>query len=189
MAQMPSEPDDTQMVPEPDDTQVAPTMPTRQSRADFRQTFASQMIANQQLTARWLYERGNWIFGGLIVVALVLLQDLVTSGAGDRVAGLIAGLAIVIALPFDLGGVFIVRYFKDLQQPTSLNDETLQRQAIDPQVRRKTLDVAVSTALFLSVLFTLISIGAALWHLSWAVTILFLIACILSALLVSQATR
>lgn len=192
MSQMPSEPDDTQMVPDPDNTQMPPMPPAARNRPDWRQTLTSQMITNQQLTAHWLYERGYWIFGGLIVVALVLLQDLITSNFADRgaqVAALIAALAIVIALPFDLGGVVIVRYFNDLQQGAAVNDETLRRQAIDPQVRRKTMDTAVSTALFLGVLFTLISIGAALWHLSWAATILFFIACVLSLWLVSRAIR
>ena len=187
MAQMPSEPDDTQMASEP------PTQPAMQpARPDLRQSFAAQMIANQQFAARWLYERGGWIFGGLIVVALVLLQDLVTSGFPDRgaqVAGLIAGLAIVIALPFELGGIVVIRYFKDLSQGASVSDETLRRQTIDPQARRRAMDVAASTALFLSVLFTLVSIGAALWRISWAVTVLFIIAVIGSSWLVSRALR
>ena len=49
--------------------------------------------------------------------------------------------------------------------------------------------MAVSAALFLSVLFTLIGIASALWRISWAVTILCIIAGILGLLLILRVVR
>jgi hypothetical protein len=161
------------------------------------------MEKSQQITARWLYELGGWIFGGLIIVALMILQDLISLGSLDR-ATVVAGLAIAIALPFNVTGLVIVRYFRDLNQAVEearlalaqnvhAGDETQPGPALASQpfspAKRRTMDMAVSAALFLSVLFTLIGIASALWRISWVVTILFIIAGILGLLLILRVVR
>jgi hypothetical protein len=161
------------------------------------------MQKTQEITAQWLYDLGGWIFGGLIIAALMLLQDLITLGFADR-ATLIAGLANAIALPFNLAGLGIVRYFNDLNQTSekarqalaqspNLDAEALikltrESDAFPPE-KHKVMDSSISLALYLSVLFTLIGLSSALWRISWVATLLFLIACVIGVLLVWRVIR
>jgi hypothetical protein len=190
-------------------SQIPPeqTGPTEQTspvppRPDLRATLLSWMEQGQQITARWLYELGGWVFGGLIAAAIMLFPALISLGFADR-ATLIAGLTLAVALPFDLAGLVIIRYFKDLTQATEeakallarnprADDETIRLQinskAFTP-AKRRVMDSAVSLSLVVGMLFTLISIGSALWRVSWVVTLLFLIACILGLLLVLRVVR
>ena len=153
----------------------------------------------QEITAQWLYDLGGWIFGGLTITALLLLQVFILlSGFVDH-ATVVAGLAIAIALPFNLVGLGIVRYFyalnqtaekarQALAQSSNLDAETLMKftRASDAfsLEKRKVMDFSVSLALYLSGLFTLIGLSAALWRISWAATLLFLLACVGGAWLV-----
>ncbi len=186
----------SQTVPQPTGPQNRP--------ADRRQVLIGWMEKSQQITARWLYELGGWVFGGLIVAALMLLQSLIGLGFAER-AVLISGLALAIALPFNLTGLGVVRYFRDLNQASeeakqSLaqntsgdDDETLARLAgsneLFTQAKRRVMDSTVALALAVSLLFTLIGIGSALWRISWAVTVLFLIASVLGLLLLLRVIR
>lgn len=176
------------------------------TRPDWRATLMAWMEKSQQITARWLYELGGWIFGGLIAAAIMLFPALISLGFADR-ATLIAGLALAIALPFNLAGLGIIRYYKDLTRAaeetralltqntrsTKADKETLNRLKVDSEAftpaKKKVIDSAASLALVVSMLFTLISIGSALWRVSWAVTLLFLIAGILGLLLVLRVIR
>ncbi len=193
----------SQMPPEQTPQPTVPAPPRGPTWTDRRQTFMQWMEKSQQITARWLYELGGWIFGGLIIIALMILQDLISLGSLDR-ATVVAGLAIAIALPFNVTGLVIVRYFRDLNQAVeearlalaqnvNAGDETQPGPALASQpfspAKRRTMDMAVSAALFLSVLFTLIGIASALWRISWAVTILFIIAGILGLLLILRVVR
>lgn len=161
------------------------------------------MQKSQEITAQWLYDLGGWVFGGLIVAALMILQDLISLGFADR-ATLIAGLAIAIALPFNLAGLAIIRYFRDLNQVAekarqalaqspNLDAETLIKFTRDseafPPNKRSVMDSSVSLALYASVLFTTIGLASALWRISWAVTLLFLVACALGVWLVLRVIR
>jgi hypothetical protein len=92
------------------------------------------------VTARWLYEPGGWIFGGLLVAALMVLQDLISLGSSDR-ATVSAGLAIALALPFHVSRLIIVRYFRDLSQAVA---ELTGGQAFSPAKSR-----AAATLFFL----------------------------------------
>jgi hypothetical protein len=120
------------------------------------------------VTARWLYEPGGWIFGGLLVAALMVLQDLISLGSSDR-ATVSAGLAIALALPFHVSRLIIVRYFRDLSQAVA---ELTGGQAFSP-AKSRAMDMAVSAALALGAIFTLIGISSALWRISWAATLFF----------------
>jgi hypothetical protein len=193
----------SQMPPEQTPQPTVPAPPRGPTWTNWWQTFMQWMERSQQITARWLYELGGWIFGGLIVAALMILQDLISLGSLDR-ATVVAGLAIAIALPFNVTGLVIVRYFRDLNQAVEEARLALAQnvnagaeeqpgpafasQAFSP-AKRRTMDMAVSAALFLSVLFTLIGIAAALWRISWAVTILFIIAALLGLLLILRVVR
>jgi hypothetical protein len=207
----------SQTVPEPNDPQVqssppdmipptvpGPVNPLPQNRAPVqRQALMEWVARNQQVTASWLYELGGWVFGALILAALVLLQDLIGIGSAEH-AALIAGLALAVALPFDLVGLGVMRYFRDLNQASEQakhppmqsadsGDETLYTLASGSgsptQARRKVMDFTIALSFAVSLLFTLIGIGSALWRISWAVTILFFLVCILGGLLLLRVIR
>lgn len=166
-----------------------PTVPASPGLSSRRPALMQWMAKSQQITARWLYELGGWIFGGLIVAALMVLQDVITLGSADR-ATVLAGVAVALALPFHIAGLVIVRYFRDVNQavaevPSGL---TFASQALSP-ARRRAMDVAVSTALVLGALFTFLGIASALWRVSWAVTLLFFVAGICGLLLIVRAVR
>lgn len=182
---------------------MQPGLVAPQNRPDWRKMSQSWMEKSQEITAKWLYDLGGWIFGGLIIAALMLLQDLISLGAVDG-AVVVAGLAIAIALPFNLAGLGIIRYFKDLGQATeearsalaqnsNIDAETLTRLNIDSRAlsprKRKVMDTAVSLALYLSVFFTVIGLSSALWRISWVATFFFLIASVLGLLLVLRVLR
>jgi hypothetical protein len=105
------------------------------------------MQKSQQVTARWLYEAGGWIFGGLLVAALMVLQDLISLGFSDR-GTVIAAFASAITLPFHVVGLVIVHYVKDLSQATAALAGLPAGQAFSPAERRA-MDRAVSAALSL----------------------------------------
>ncbi len=170
---------------------------------DWRKVSLEWMQKSQEITAKWLYGLGGWIFGGLIIVALMLLQDLISLSFIDH-ASLVAGLAITIALPFNLAGLGIIRYFNDLNQAVEEARQTLGQsanldaatlikltrdsEAFSP-ARHKVMDFTVSLALYISVLFTIIGLAAALWRISWAATLLFIIASVVSVVLVLRVIR
>lgn len=169
----------------------------------WRQTSLSWMQKSQEITVKWLYELGGWIFGGLLIAALLLLYDLILLGSADR-ATLVAGLAIALALPFNLAGLGLIRYYSALTQAvveakqllaqnSNLDAETLNRlirnsESFSPG-KHQTMDMSVSLALYLSIFLTLIGASAALWRISWAVTLLFLVAVVLAFLLVLRVIR
>jgi len=182
---------------------ASPGLASAPGGPDWRQLSSDWMQKSEEITARWLYDLGGWIFGGLIVAALMLLQDLITLGFADR-ATLVAGLAIAIALPFNLAGLGVIRYFNALNQAVeeakrvlgqsaNLDAETLIQLTRDsdslPPGKHRVMDSSVSLALYLSVLFTVIGLSAALWRISWVATVLFLIASVCGVLLVLRVVR
>lgn len=170
---------------------------------DWRDLSMAWMQKSQEMTAQLLYDLGGWIFGGLIIANLMLLQALISLGFADR-AILVAALAVVLALPFNLAGLSVIRYSTaltraveearhTLAQNGNMDAETLinltRTSAALPDAKRKAMDSSVSLALYLSVLFTIIGLCSALWHISWAATLLFLVASVLSLLLVFRVVR
>lgn len=140
---------------------------------------------------------GGWVFGGLLLAALILFQPLIGLGFADG-AILLAGLALALALPCDLAGLGIIRYVaarnqaaeaarQALGQNPNLDAATLVRLTGEsnalPPGRRAAMDSSLALALYLSIIFTLIGAFFAFWHLSWAVAILFLLACVGGVLL------
>lgn len=194
--------------PESEPTSSRPPVPASPQlrRPDWKsvsQTSLTWMEQSQRITAKLLYDLGGWIFGGLLVVALMLLQVLISLGSVDH-ASVVAGVMIAIALPFNLAGLGIIRYFQHLNQAveearlglaqnSSLDEETLDRLTLGsqafPPAKHRVMDTAVTLALFLSVLFTLIGLASALWHISWVATLLFLVASVLGILLVLRVLR
>lgn len=161
------------------------------------------MQKSQEITVKLLYDAGGWVFGGLIVAALMLLQALIALGFADR-ATLVSGLAIAIALPFNLAGLGMIRYFNVLNQAVeqarlalgqnpNLDAGTLMRLTQESNSfspgKRLVMDSSLSLALYLSVFFTIIGSGAALWRISWVVTLLFLLASVAGFFLVLRVIR
>lgn len=188
----------TQMPPEPASPPTVPAFsnPSRGQRPGLM----SAMEKSQQIAARWLYELGGWIFGALIAASLMVLQDLIPLGATDRVT-VIAALACALAIPFHIAGLVIVRYVRDLLQAASelvaqnsgAGSErpgaiTFSAQIFSPS-KRRAMDMAVSTCLFLGSLFTLVALAAAFLRISWLVALLFLLAGIAGLLLIGRAVR
>jgi len=177
--------------------------PTSAPGPDWRALALAWMQKSQELTAKLLYDLGGWIFGGLIIINLMLLQALISLGFID-LAILVAALAVVLAFPFNLAGLGIIRYFTALTQTIeearhalahngNLDAETLikltrESTAFSPG-KRQVMDSSVSLALYLSVLLTVIGLGSALWHVSWAVTLFLLVAGVLALLLVFRVIR
>lgn len=166
-------------------SQTAPDQSVSPAKLDWRQGLQSWMEQSQRIVLKWLYDVGGWIFTGLIAVALMILQNLIAIGSADR-ALLVAGLLLAAALPLNLAGLWIVRYLKNLDQA----GEEIQNTAGDVTVisvppvgftatspeKRKFTNTILSALLALSVLLTLLGICLALWHISWAATIIFIIA-------------
>jgi hypothetical protein len=185
----------SQTTPEPEPYH-APQYRNQQSRPERQEIFERWAEQSQKILVNWLYELGGWIFGGFIVTALMLIQVLISLGTTDH-ATLISSIAIAVALPFNIAGLSLVRYFKDLNQAATeaqrfltqnqtANEETIilgaRKEAFTP-AKKKLLDTSVTVAIGFSAFSTLISISAALWHISWVVTLVFLISGILSLLL------
>jgi len=149
----------------------------------------------------WLVAVGSWAFGGLIALNLVLLAALITVGPVDR-AVLIATVAFACALPFDVGGIVLLRLTKDLRDvrvddlalkafqearfpdieayfPPAHERETLSR-------RRARISLAYALAIAaLSTGLTLTGVAASLWHMTPWVGEAFLTTAALSALLLA----
>jgi len=181
----------TQMPPEPASPPTVPAF-ANPSRFQRRPGLMPFMERGQQVAARWLYELGGWIFGALVAASLMVLQDLIPLGAPDRVT-VVAALACALAIPFHIAGLVIVRYVRDLQQAArelagqNMGDGS-ELQILSP-TKRRSLDRAVSTALFLGSFFTLIALAAALGRISWLVAVLFLLASIAGTVLIVRAVR
>jgi hypothetical protein len=158
---------------------------------------------SQEITAQVLYDTGGWIFSGLLLATLLLFQPLIGLGFADG-AILLTGLAFALALPFNLAGLGIIYYFRartrvaeaagqELGQNPNLDAATLvrlteEKNGLLPE-KRALLDSSLSLALYLSAFFTLLGTFFALWHISWAVALLFLLACVGGLILLLRAIR
>jgi hypothetical protein len=169
--------------PEPDSAPLVVSKGGRQGKV------AAWMQQSQEILLNWLYEVGGWIFGGLILIALMLIQVLISLGASDR-AVLIASIAIGIALPFNLAGIGLVRSFQKIKPTTpdplrqNAEQETLTLFGANwTPAKERLMASSVTLAIVLSTICTLISLASALWHISWVVTVVFLVASLLGVIL------
>ena len=148
----------------------------------------------------WLFEFGNWIFGGLIAFNLIIVGAILTVGPTHPEI-LVAIAAFACALPLNVSGLFLLKIFKDMSD-VALDD--VMRQAFldanipnveayfpaseekEAQYKRRT-DVGLRYALTLalvSTLLTTIGIIAALWYMAWWIGTVFLVVVIGSIILV-----
>lgn len=140
-------------------------------KPDWQATLSRQTSDIQQGTVKWFYDAGNSIFVTLTITSIILSLVLILLGSPDR-ATLIAGLAVAIALPFNLIGIWLVQYLKDpAHKPAT-------------PARQRRVDATALIALSVGTIFTLLSLGAAFWRISWIATLIFLLVDILGLWLI-----
>jgi hypothetical protein len=165
------------------------------SRADKK---ALRLLASR--TMPLLFEVGNWVFGGLIAVNLVLISALITVGPVDT-AILVSITAFGIALPLDVAGISLLRLVKSMDD-AGIEDLTLQAyteagypgiEAYRPtgpereeqQKKRAILAVWYASAIAgLSIVLTATGLVAALWFVAWWIGVVVLCVGLLSPVLV-----
>ena len=149
----------------------------------------------------WLFDIGDWVFGGLIAVNLVLISALITVGPVDT-AILVAITAFGCALPLDVAGISLLRLVKDVKD-VGIDDLTPQsfKEAGFPDIdayiqsgaeresqrkRRATVAVGYAAAMAsLSIALIVAGLVAALWYMGWWVGVVALSVALVSAVLVA----
>ncbi|HET9780680.1 MAG TPA: hypothetical protein VFR33_02790 [Candidatus Dormibacteraeota bacterium] len=127
--------------------------------------------------APWLFELGNWIFGGLIAVSLIVLGALLTVGPVDT-AIKVATAAFALALPLDVAGFVILRLFADMIKESigNLGIKAFVEAGFSVQegstaiAESKLRTVALRysySVLSVTLLLTVVGLAAALWHMAW----------------------
>jgi hypothetical protein len=166
--------------PEPDDTVPAPPPAPNpvyvQNRPGWQTTLTKQIDQGQQGLVKWFYEAGIWIFSLLTITSVILSVDLILLGNADH-ATLISGLAVAIGLPFSLVGLWLAYYLKTGSQ------------TVPAPAKKLVIDSTALITLIMGTLFTLVSLGSALWRISWVVTLLFLVAAIVGLWLILRVVR
>ena len=165
------------------------------NRADWR---ALRTLASR--TMPWLFEIGDWVFGGLIAVNLVLISALVTVGPVDA-AILVSITALGCALPLEVAGISLLRIVKDLSD-IGIEDLTLQsyKEAGYPDIeaylptgpereerrkRRAMLALWFASAIAaLGIMLTATGVVAALWYMAWWAGVVVLCVSLLSPVVV-----
>jgi hypothetical protein len=151
----------------------------------------------------WLSEVGSWIFGGLIAVNLWVISALIAVGPVDH-AVLIAITALACALAVNVAGIVLLRLSKDVRdialdeltlrafQDAGFNDvEAHFPPPPERESRRKkqsnvTLLYALAIAA-ISIALTMVGLIGVFWHMAWWVAVTFILAVVLSAVLVAVA--
>jgi len=144
----------------------------------------------------WLFEFGQWIFGGLIAFGVVIIASLLTVGP-DHPAVLLSLAIITWTLPLDVVGLLLVRLIKDMN--TMAFDDVVKQAFIDAKIpdadsqmpdsdeetvssKRRT-DVGLRYSVRLAALcgaLTLIGLVAALWYMAWWVAVGFILMAVIS---------
>jgi len=152
----------------------------------------------------WLLDLGNWIFGGLIAVNLLILGSLMTIGPVDN-AVIVATAALALALPPDVAGFLLLRLAADMKNvdleqvattafveagftTEGKTGEANSSAAAERKRARAVLSYSY-TLLTLTVLLTLVGITAALWHMAWWIAVLFAVMGVISQAAVLGAFR
>lgn len=150
----------------------------------------------------WLLDLGNWIFGGLIALNLLILGSLMTIGPVDN-AVLVATAALALALPPDVAGFLLLRLAADMKKvdleevATSAfveagftreepNAEASDSQAAERKRTRTVLRYSYGL-LTLTILLTVIGITAAMWHMAWWIAVAFVAVTVVSQSLIFGA--
>lgn len=143
----------------------------------------------------WLLDLGNWIFGALIALNILILGALLTVGPVDR-AVLVATASFALALPLDAAGFFLLRFAADMKTVDldGVATKAFVDAGFDPEQvglasdphavakRRAEVVLRISyTLLALTLLVTLTGIAAALWHMAWWIGVLFVVSTAISA--------
>ena len=147
----------------------------------------------------WLFEFGNWIFGGLIAFNLVIVAPLLTIGPGHPPI-LVSIAVFVCALPLSVSGLLVLKLTKDMSDgainevmrqafadadvsiaevplPDSDENESLYKRRTDVGLRYSTRLVV------LSVMLALLGMLGALWYIAWWIAAIFLAVVIISLLI------
>lgn len=150
----------------------------------------------------WLLDLGNWIFGGLIALNLLILGSLMTIGPVDN-AVLVATAALALALPPDVAGFLLLRLAADMKKvdleevATSAfveagftreepNAEASDSQAAERKRTRTVLRYSYGL-LTLTILLTVIGVTAAMWHMAWWIAVAFVAVTVVSQSLIFGA--
>ena len=170
---------------------------------DFEEQSKQQLKAFGNLVEKikpWLFEFGNWIFGGLIAVNLIIVGSLLTVGP-DHPAILVSIAAFACALPLNVSGLFLLKLIKDMSGvaiddvirqafqdaevpnveiyfPVSEEKESLYKRRSNVGLRYSIALAALSTGL------TMLGMVAALWYMAWWVGVIFLVMVIASVILI-----
>jgi hypothetical protein len=180
---------------------MKPLSATRKARKAGSDTAARTAAALDHLLealAPWLFDLGNWIFGGLIAFSLVVLGALLTVGPVDT-AVKISTASFALALPLDLAGFVILRLFGDMMK-VSFGELGIKAfteagfsyegegtpQIADTKLRRVALRYSYTLLVLTSVL-TAVGLTAALWHMTWWIGVIFAVMVIVSPWLVLTA--
>jgi hypothetical protein len=175
------------------------------ARAAPDEQFTRSLTAFAALVERitpWLFEVGDWTFGGLIAFTLLVMASLITVGPVDP-AIMVSMVAFALALPLDLAGLVLLRLVPDLQRVGFEEEVTRAFQeagvAVDehmPAIKdvealrkrrtRHVLGYCLGIAA-LSVLLTLTGLVAALWHMAWWIGVAFVAMALISQGLVILA--
>ena len=176
--------------------------PTNADRGTARgvadETFARTMAAFATVFERitpWLLDLGSWIFGALIAFNLVILGALLTVGPVDP-SVLVATAGFALALPLDAAGFAVLRLAVDMKnvaleeitttafQEAGFEIETRAPAPSEATEKRRMLVVLRYAYIFLglAIVFSLVGMTAALWHMAWWIAVLFV-----AVVVVSQA--
>lgn len=150
----------------------------------------------------WLLDLGNWIFGGLIALNLLILGSLMTIGPVDN-AVLVATAALALALPPDVAGFLLLRLAADMKKvdleevatsafvEAGFTREEPTAEASDSQAaeRKRTRTVLRYSygLLTLTILLTVIGVTAAMWHMAWWIAVAFVAVTVVSQSLIFGA--
>ncbi len=152
----------------------------------WERTIAGLVKLVERITP-WLLDLGNWIFGALIALNLLVLSALMTIGPVDE-AVLIATATFALALPPDVAGFLLLRLAADMN---SVDLEEVATQAFveagfevktrgpaqspkEAQQRRARVVLRFSyTLLSITIVLTFIGVTAALWHMAWWIGVAF----------------
>ncbi len=148
----------------------------------------------------WLFEVGDWTFGGLIAFTLLAMGSLFAVGPGDP-AIIVATTAFALALPLDVTGLVLLRPVQDLQR-VGIEEEVARAfqeagVAVDEQVpafkdlealrkrrTRRVLGYCLGLVV-LSAVLTVAGMVAVLWHTAWWIAVAFVAMVVISQVLVA----
>jgi hypothetical protein len=148
----------------------------------------------------WLFEFGNWIFGGLLAFCLIVVGSILTVGPVN-LAVLVSIATFACALPLNVSGLFLLKLIRDMNEvpfddvmrqafqdanipnveayfPASEQKEALYKRRTNSGLRYLILLAALSATL------TLFGMVAALWYMAWWVGVIFFLMVIASFFLV-----